>query len=191
MKIARLTFFSSFQLVKIHISKKNLGTLKSFLNANKVASFFTDLTKILFGPDRLVKKKRKEKHQITRILSKCEGPKVKSKQCRPQLAIWVVSFHALWCQELWNGSTPFQLKHRVIYCRVLTTKPLEYRDFRRLHPLFTYVLCNTPFVRNFLKLQFFIHNFFPTICFSMEIIFCIFFQVDLRKIVTKTCPKAR
>ena len=77
-----------------------------------------------------MKKNRKEKHQITRILSKCEGPKVKSKQCRPQLAIWVVSFHALWCQELWNGSTPFQLKHRVIYYRVLTIKPLEDRDLK-------------------------------------------------------------
>ena len=94
----------------------------------KLPRFFTALTKILFGPDRLVKKNRKEKHQITRILSKCEGPKVKSKQCRPQLAIWVVSFHALWCQELWNGSTPFQLKHRVIYYRVLTIKPLEDGD---------------------------------------------------------------
>ena len=62
MTIARLTYFSSLQLVKNHdISKKNLGTLKSFLNANKVASFFTDLTKILFGPDRLVKKKEKRK----------------------------------------------------------------------------------------------------------------------------------
>ena len=31
-------------------------------------------------------------------------------QCRPQSELWVVSFHALWCRELWIVSTRFQTK---------------------------------------------------------------------------------
>ena len=141
----------------------------------KLPRFLQIWRKSCLVPTDLWKKKRKEKHQITRILSKCEGPKVKSKQCRPQLAIWVVSFHALWCQELWNGSTPFQLKHRVIYYRALTTKPLGdcYSDLFYICSL----LSNTLFIRFYgSKLHFFIYNFFQNKFSKWKSYFVFFFS---------------